>query len=118
MPPKERPKAPAYPITLAQRKNPETPVFLYVMYCKGFAKIGITENVRTRVTSMQGGNPFPIEVIYAVPLRREVAIEAEQQALLALSDVHWLSDWFKTSRSHARFVVQSIVRPQSEAAGV
>jgi len=87
----------------------DVPVYFYVAFCKGFAKIGLTENTKTRVSSLQCGNPFPIELIFAVPLPREMAAKAEHEALLALNDVHWLGDWFKCTRSHAKYVVSSVI---------
>ena len=86
------------------------PVYLYAAYCKKFAKIGITENPKNRVCVMQSGNPFLVELLCFFPLPVADAMAAEREVMLALSDVHWFGDWFTCSRSHARFVVQSVFR--------
>lgn len=110
-PPQMRRFSPNYPRSAGEPK----PLFLYVAYCRGFAKIGITENIKTRIAGMQSGNPFPIETVFAQQMSRDEAMAAEHAALLALSDCHWFGDWFKASRSHARFVVESMVRKAQEA---
>ena len=124
-PPKERGGS-GYPTPICRwgRTNQPRPLYLYVVYCKEFAKIGVTENIKTRVSAMQGGNPYLIELIHSVALEKEIAIKAENAVMLELNDVHWFGDWFKTSRSHARFVVDSVVKKlqakpaESEAASV
>lgn len=98
-------------------------VFLYAAYCKGFAKLGISEDPKCRVRSMQSGNPFPIELLGMVALDQVRAIEAEHQAMLMLDDVHWVGEWFKCSRNRARYVVQSATRdvigpPSSPVKGI
>ena len=90
--------------------KPGAVFYLYIAYCKGLAKIGVTQNPKLRISNMQGGNPFLIELIYSVGLSRDMAAVAEEGAILELNDAHWLGDWFKVSRSHARFVVTKVVK--------
>lgn len=78
-------------------------VYLYVAYCKGYAKIGISEDPKARIRSMQSGCPFPIELLSIFPLSQKDAIAAEQASLTALNSAHWLSDWFKCTKNHALY---------------
>jgi hypothetical protein len=109
IPPKERKVINQYATHLTTGKSSdEHPVYLYVVYCKGYAKIGLTDTPKTRLSAMQGGNPFPLEMIYSILLKRKDAVAVEAAVLLALSDAHWLGDWFKTSRSHAKYVASTV----------
>ena len=86
------------------------PVHLYVAYCKGYAKIGITEAVKTRIAGMQSGCPFQIELLRSWSLTKSDAIEAESKALLSLDSAHWFGDWFKCSRATALYAASSAVK--------
>lgn len=107
IPPADRKAYGAYPSRGLDEQGKQ--IFLYVAHCKGYAKIGITDNLKTRISAMQGGNPFPIEIIYSIALKKEIAVEAEHQTMLALNEKHWFGDWFKASKSHAKYVAQSVV---------
>lgn len=36
---------------------------LYILHCKGFFKIGISKNINSRLSSIQSGNPFQVDVV-------------------------------------------------------
>jgi hypothetical protein len=105
-PPNERSSINNYPAHISRDKT--KPLYLYVAYCKGMAKIGLSDDTRRRVQGMQGGNPFPIELIYSVALPFDAAITAEKETMSALNAMHWFGDWFKTSRSHAKFIASGV----------
>lgn len=88
-------------------------VFLYAAYCKGYAKIGISEDPKTRVNNMQGGCPFPVELLVMYPLSPVDAVTAERAAQEMLDDVHWHNEWFKCSRAmalHAVYVAKTTIQ--------
>jgi hypothetical protein len=92
---KNRLRSPGYP------GSGEHVVFLYVAYCKGHAKIGLTENPRGRLSTLQVGSPFPIEMLLNAPLARDDAIQAERNTMISIAAFHSFSDWFKCPKSIA-----------------
>ncbi len=91
------------------------PVFLYVAYCKGFAKIGISEAPKSRVQNMQGSCPFRIELLTSHPLSQADAIAAEQAAMTSLASDHWFGDWFKCSRNRGLYAAALACKPYEAA---
>ena len=109
IPPKERKLINQYATHIGSGKGcADYPVYLYVIYCKGYAKIGLTDAPKTRLSAMQSGNPFPLEMIYSLLLKKKDAVAVEAAVLLALNDAHWLGDWFKTNRSHAKYIASTV----------
>lgn len=89
-------------------KRAASATHLYAAYCKGFAKIGLADDPKSHLASMQSGCPFPIELLGAIPLDQEAAAAAEQAALASLNDATWHGDWCRTTRNHARFVLHDV----------
>ena len=81
-------------------------VFVYAAYCKGYAKIGISEDPKTRVRNMQCGCPFPIELLTSVPLAKDAAVAAEMSIMDGLNAAHWFGDWFKCTRNQALYAIE------------
>ena len=76
-------------------------VFLYVVACEDFVKIGISERPDLRVCAMRTGCPFPIELLAHHPLSPEDAVAAETAVLLSLEPFHSTGDWFRCSQELA-----------------
>lgn len=89
-----------------RQANNGGPVYLYAAYCKGFGKVGLSEDPRKRQMAMQSSCPFPVEMLAAFPMSKDDAKAAELEAIEALSGLHWFGDWFKCTRAEVRFVVQ------------
>lgn len=91
-----------------QRENEA--VFLYVAYCRGYAKIGISLEPRKRIGSMQTNCPFPIELLASYSLSSDNATVAERAAMVALEACHWYGEWFKCTRNHVLYVVAQVLK--------
>jgi hypothetical protein len=109
VPSKRRPSGNAYSgkgITL---------IYLYVVYCHGHAKIGISANPKTRIGAMRSGCPLPMHLSVSYPLARMDALEAEKKALIALEHYHKIGEWYECTENEALVVVSSIVSAYSQA---
>ena len=84
------------------------PVFVYAVACRGFIKIGLATNTHSRLKGMQSGNPYPIEMLITIPLPVDSAVQAERDIMRELDDKHWDGDWFRCSKSHAKYVVNAV----------
>jgi hypothetical protein len=84
--------------------------FLYIAYCEGFAKVGVSEDPRTRVFSMQAGCPFEITLVESYPLSRADAMQAEIDLFQALRDHHARGEWFQCSLATVRYAALEVVR--------
>jgi predicted GIY-YIG superfamily endonuclease len=52
-------------MSFRQSKAQGKPGYIYIVECEGLYKIGITKNVKKRISGMTTGNPFEIQVIKA-----------------------------------------------------
>ncbi len=101
LPPAERPGYYGYGSSWLGGDKGKFTVFLYIAYCKGHAKVGLSQRPQARLMQMQNGCPFPIELLASIPLSEADAPKAEHATLLALSERHAIGDWFKCPRSQA-----------------
>lgn len=104
-------------LPLAERQSPlrinaraGQTVFLYAAYCRGFAKIGLSQDPKRRIAGMQSGCPFLIELLEAHPLAKADAEQAEFVAAKYLQQSHAHGEWFKCSKPTARFAVLHAAR--------
>lgn len=84
-------------------------IFIYVMECEGFVKVGIARDPDKRARHMTTDNPFPV----AVRFRRSVPIgyasHAEHHAHKLLEAKHHRNEWFRcTTREAAEAIVAGI----------
>lgn len=66
---------------------------IYVMECQGFYKVGITENVRHRVSTVQTASPFPVTLVAS--WRSADAKREEKRIHSLLHRYHERGEWFK-----------------------
>jgi Meiotically up-regulated gene 113 len=84
---------------------------LYVVYCEGFAKIGVTgANLKGRISELQNGCPFPIECIAGWTIPSKDAHIVEYNANVILNDSHHFGDWFRCSREAARAAAEAAAK--------
>ncbi len=84
-------------------------VSLYVLYCRGYAKIGLSTDVKKRTGNIQAACPFPVNVIFQYSMPKKRAMKAEIETMLELDAFHFHHDWFKCSRGHAIYAAQKVV---------
>jgi hypothetical protein len=70
-------------------------LYVYLLECQGFYKIGITRNVVERLKACQTGNPFEIKLVYYDFCSRARTVEGILHALFKDKNVR--GEWFKLS---------------------
>ena len=72
---------------------------IYIIHCKGFYKLGKTQKpLKGRISSIQTGNPFPIEVTWQSPYSHVGSVlEGEYQVILTMIGKHHRGEWFSMS---------------------
>lgn len=70
--------------------------YLYLIKCQKYYKIGITKDVKGRLTKLQSGNPFDIELVarYEFPDMYS-AYRVEQKFHKILNQYHVKGEWFE-----------------------
>ena len=67
--------------------------FVYIIKCGQFFKVGITSNIRKRVSSIKSANPFPIVLIGSRYSVNAKSLEKELHKELKQHLVH--GEWYK-----------------------
>ena len=67
--------------------------FVYVIQCNEFTKIGVAENVDTRMAYLQVGNPYELKLLKAFPSRQPVVDEEKLQR--RFGRYHIRGEWFR-----------------------
>ena len=97
------------PIRKLSKKGEGRPVFVYVirMSCSvGFVKIGISNDVKRRVASIQTSNPYNLEVVRLWgPFSHEYARRLEQRLHSAFDDRGGRGEWFSVDPEEISAVV-------------
>lgn len=65
---------------------------VYILKCESYVKIGLASNLKARLSALQVGNPFKLEVLAHWPTCRANSVEAEAHKLLA--EYHHDREWF------------------------
>jgi hypothetical protein len=69
---------------------------VYLIKCGEYIKIGITKNsVNSRVSSMQTGNPYPIEHVFSICTPKYKEVEAELHDIY--KNKRYQGEWFLLS---------------------
>jgi len=100
-----------------QRKpeNENHPCYVYVIGCWSFfvgavksandavsaVKVGVSHDVNVRLSDLQIGNPFQLEVIYKITTTRKMAYAAESAFHKCHKDVMIGGEWFDCSCDYA-----------------
>lgn len=76
--------------------------FIYLVHCGGFYKIGMTFNLDNRLNSLQCGNPFELDLVFAV--RCIDALEVEELLHERFKDKHHFREWYSLSEDDITFI--------------
>lgn len=68
---------------------------VYLLECEGFYKIGITDDVRKRLSQIQTSTPFNVKLIHSIPLANAWLLEKHLHERFAKKRVR--GEWFKLS---------------------
>ncbi len=79
--------------------------FLYAVYCRGHAKIGIARELSGRMATLRTGTPFPVTLLSAWAIDSAKIGQAELEAQRALDTAHVTGEWFRCSKADARLAV-------------
>ena len=91
----------------AGKKGRKSDEVVYVLRAGDFIKIGkASGNAENRVTSLQTGCPFPIEVLAVIP----GGLEREARLHRVFSSLRAHGEWFHASPSLIRFIRRASVR--------
>jgi hypothetical protein len=67
--------------------------YMYVLKCSDFVKVGITQNIKYRISSIKSANPHPVGIAWSMKVSGKVYL-AEQEAHRALREFHVRGEWF------------------------
>ena len=70
----------------------EKGLFLYILKCDIYYKIGIASNIKSRLNSLQCGNPFDIDLLYKKRIKD--ARELEKNLHNGLISLKHKREWF------------------------
>ncbi len=85
-------------------------MFVYVIYQHGGpAKVGVSNNVRTRLHQLQNANPLKLTIWDAIEVSDGDALTIEREAHWALREDRMLGEWFNCSPEAAWAAVQAAV---------
>lgn len=85
-------------------------VYVYLMSCGRFTKVGIARNPAKRRDVLQRTNPYPVKLERKYVFQnRAYAYVAEQASHVALADYRMIGEWFDIEVEAARPTVREIV---------
>mgnify|MGYP001582170625 CR=1 FL=1 len=67
--------------------------YIYIIKCKEFYKIGIANNLDSRLTTLQTGNPYVLEIYFAK--KHKLAIKLEKYLHNYFIEKRTNGEWFK-----------------------
>lgn len=71
----------------------KNPGYVYIVRCNEFYKVGIAHEIKARLSSLQIGNPYKVELMYA--FRCNYPRQIEQAIHEMLEDNHIRGEWFE-----------------------
>lgn len=77
-------------------------IFVYLLKCNEFYKIGIATGLESRVSSIQTGNPYEVELIWAAKLMD--AIETEKALHQRFAGERTFREWFKLDEEDIAYI--------------
>lgn len=75
--------------------------YVYILECQGYYKIGKANDLKSRVTHFQTGNPFPITVVFSKASVFATSLEPALHELLA--ELRVAGEWFKLNDKALKF---------------
>ena len=77
--------------------------YLYLIKCNEYYKIGIAFDLDQRLSSLQGGNPYELEVVCAFKIKD--ARESEKLLHELFKDKRQLGEWFKLDYKDVEVII-------------
>lgn len=81
-------------------------LYLYLIKCHKYYKIGITFDIENRLNSLQCGNPYELKVIIAV--KNPDAKEIEEILHKKFEHKRVMREWFELSQKDIDFIIKPI----------
>lgn len=67
--------------------------YIYVIRCHKYYKIGIASNIESRINSLQCGNPYRLEIVYAI--KAPNARYTEEKLHEYFKENRYFREWFE-----------------------
>lgn len=96
----------------------DTHMFVYVVACGAFSKIGISRNVEARVKGFRDGNPYPCTIAIKRKVPASGAIYAERYLHEVFSDKRMHGEWFAVTADEIRPYVLNATKRANKAAKI
>ena len=77
--------------------------YVYIVKSGIYTKIGISRNISLRMTALQTGNPFPIQLVYAKEV--DNAYNIEQDLHKKYSEFNISGEWFELSKDDINTII-------------
>jgi T5orf172 domain len=75
--------------------------FIYVIKGDNMVKVGVSTNPRARCLALQTGSAYPLEIVFAAPVRNAYAVESLAHDLLGSTRIRISGEWFGCSSETA-----------------
>jgi hypothetical protein len=77
--------------------------YLYLIRCNEFYKIGIAYDIDNRLNSLQTGNPYELDILFAVKISG--AEKVEELLHNYFKDKRIFREWFKLEQDDIKFIL-------------
>lgn len=77
-------------------------VYIYLIRCDSFYKIGIASNLESRLNTLQCGNPFELDLVWAAKIKD--AIETEELLHELYKEKRRFREWFFLNEADVAYI--------------
>lgn len=81
------------------KKNPLKAKYVYIVVCGEYFKLGITDNVNSRLNGLQCGNPYEVSLWICKKISNASIYEEELHKSLTSLGYHHKREWYKLDSS-------------------
>ena len=85
---------------------------IYFVKSGDYVKIGLSSNIKERLTDLQTGNPEPLELLYSYPIKKHKPINIEQAHHYRFRKHHHYNEWFHLSDEIKNYIEKIKVNPR------
>lgn len=79
---------------------------VYIVKCNEYYKIGIADDINKRLSGLQTGNPYKIELVKAYRTRAAQTLEKMFHFALKSASLHIRGEWFKMNEATLKLIVE------------
>lgn len=83
-------------------------MYIYVMECEGYHKIGMSNTPKARRRNVQSGNPFPVNLVFFGRPREGYARDLEGKLHWDYQEFRHTGEWFLFPDGFAEDVLEEI----------